>query len=98
MTRRRLPWHPRPTATPSGLTCRQLVELVTDYLDGALSEGDRVRFEAHIAGCGHCGAYLHQIRETIRLTGHLKLETLDPEVERDLLAAFRDWRATGEHD
>jgi anti-sigma factor RsiW len=91
----RLPWRPRPTATPSGLTCRELVELVTDYLDGALSDGDRARFDAHIAGCEHCAEYLEQMRTTIRLTGALRPETLAPEVERDLLAAFREWRAGG---
>ena len=53
------------------LVCRELVELVTDYLDGALSRGGRTRFEAHLAGCPHCTLYIEQFRETVRLIGTL---------------------------
>ena len=74
-----------------------MVELVTDYLEGALDDGDRSRFEAHIATCEHCSAYLEQMRMTIRLTGELPPETLAPEMERELLAAFREWKA-GDRD
>ncbi|QEC50706.1 anti-sigma factor [Baekduia soli] len=77
------------------MSCRELVELVTTYLDGGLSDRDRARFEAHIAACEHCTAYLEQIRDTIRLTGELVPEGLAPEMERDLLDAFRDWKAGG---
>ena len=75
------------------LSCRELVELVTDYLEGALSEDERLRFEDHIARCGACGIYLEQIRETIVLVGHLPEDGLSPEAERELLEAFRGWRA-----
>ena len=53
------------------LTCRELVELVTEYLEESLSRRDRARFDRHIAGCPNCTAYLAQFRETIRLTGAL---------------------------
>jgi anti-sigma factor RsiW len=73
-----------------------MVELVTDYLEGALADGDRARFEAHLGSCENCTAYVEQMRLTIRLTGELGPEALAPDVERELLAAFRDWRAGGD--
>jgi len=75
------------------LSCRQLVRLVTNYLDGALAEADRRRFERHIRGCDGCTAYLEQIRQTIDLTGQLREETIDPQARDALLAAFRGWSA-----
>jgi anti-sigma factor RsiW len=74
------------------LSCQELVELVTDYLDGALPPAERARFDAHIAGCDGCRAYLEQIRATIRLSGTLAPEQLDPAAEKALLEAFRDWQ------
>jgi anti-sigma factor RsiW len=76
------------------LSCQELVELVTDYLEGALSEGERVRFEGHIGRCDGCEVYLEQMRQTISLLGHLPDEALSPDAERELLAAFRGWRST----
>jgi anti-sigma factor RsiW len=94
--RRWLPWSRRPAASPpGGLACREFVELVTDYLEGALPPGDRARFEAHIAACDHCTAYLEQMRTTLAVVGELDPDGLDPEVERELLDAFRDWKAGG---
>jgi anti-sigma factor RsiW len=78
---------------PAGIACQELVELVTDYLEGALSEKDRRRFEAHIAGCPNCTAYVEQIRLTVRATGALTEEQLDPHARDELLAAFRTWKA-----
>jgi predicted anti-sigma-YlaC factor YlaD len=75
-----------------GLTCKELVELVTDYLEGALRRGPRRRFEAHLAGCDGCTRFLAQMRETIRLTGRLSEAQIPPEQRAVLLAAFRDWR------
>jgi hypothetical protein len=49
----------------------------------------------HIAGCESCGAYVEQMRITVRLTGHIEPDELDPEVERELLDAFREWKAGG---
>jgi anti-sigma factor RsiW len=76
------------------LTCKELVELVTDYLEDALSDRDRARFEAHIAVCQGCTRYLAQMRETIRLTGVLTEEQLPVEQRDTLLDAFRGWRDT----
>ncbi len=56
-----------PFRRPAALPCQQVVEMVTDYLEGALSPADHLRFEAHLANCPHCTEYLAQIRETIRL-------------------------------
>jgi anti-sigma factor RsiW len=75
------------------LSCQELVELVTDYLESALSPEDTDRFEEHLGRCSGCAAYLEQIRQTIALTGRLTRDSLSPEAERELLHAFRDWRA-----
>jgi anti-sigma factor RsiW len=77
------------------LTCAQLVELVTDYVEGALSERDRERFEEHVVFCGGCSNYLDQMRRTIELTGRLAEEDLSEEAKDGLLAAFRGWRERG---
>jgi len=75
------------------LTCQELVELVTSYLEGGLSEADRARFEEHVAACDGCTNYLEQVRTTIRLTGMLTPESLSEEASSELLAAFKSWRA-----
>jgi anti-sigma factor RsiW len=75
------------------LSCRELVELVTQYLEGGLSRRERGRFEAHIADCGNCTRYLQQFRETIRLTGTLRESDLSSEAAATLLAQFEAWRA-----
>jgi anti-sigma factor RsiW len=72
--------------------CRDVVELVTDYLEGALDVRTRARLDAHIAGCDHCSAYLAQMRMTLVVVGHLEPEDMDPHVERRLLEVFRDWK------
>jgi anti-sigma factor RsiW len=74
------------------LVCQQVVELVTDYLEGALSRAQRRRFEAHLAGCEHCTEYLEQMRATIRLTGRLRAEDLSPEMSAEFTAIYRRWR------
>jgi anti-sigma factor RsiW len=74
------------------LTCQELVELVTDYLEGSLSRTDRRRFKGHIRGCPHCTEYLEQIRETIEAAGRLTEDALAPEARAELLRAFRDWK------
>ncbi|HEX3686229.1 MAG TPA: zf-HC2 domain-containing protein [Gaiellaceae bacterium] len=76
------------------LSCQELVELVTDYLEGALSPEETARFDDHIGRCTGCAAYLEQIRQTIVLTGRLTPESLSPEAERALLDAFRGWRVS----
>jgi anti-sigma factor RsiW len=74
------------------MNCRQVVELMTDYLEGTLSAADRARFEGHIAGCDGCRAYLAQMRATRRIIGRLAEEPIPEPVERELLEAFRNWR------
>jgi anti-sigma factor RsiW len=95
--RRWLPWRRQPAGSPPGdLACRELVELVTEYLEGGLDAVDRARFEAHIRACDYCSAYLEQMRVTLRVVGHIDPDELKPEVERELLDAFRDWKAGGQ--
>jgi anti-sigma factor RsiW len=74
------------------LVCQQAVELVTDYLEGALARADRRRFEKHLAGCPHCTEYLAQMRTTIALTGTFTPDDLSPEMQDDLIALYRQWR------
>jgi anti-sigma factor RsiW len=80
----------------ASLSCRELVELVTDYIEDALDRRTRSRFERHISGCPHCTEYLEQIRETVRLTGMLREDQLEPRAREELLAAFRTWKAAPE--
>ena len=75
------------------MTCRELVELVTDYLDGALSELDRARFEEHIALCPMCQVHLEQLRVTIRKLGSLRESDIDPDVLAEMQERFRSWKA-----
>jgi anti-sigma factor RsiW len=82
-------FRPRP---PGGLPCVEMVQLVTDYLEGVLSERDHRRFEAHLARCEHCTTYVEQMRETLELLGRVQPESLSERAEDDLLRAFRDWR------
>lgn len=76
------------------LTCKEMVELVTEYLEGSLSRSDRRRFERHIAACNGCTAYLDQMRQVIRVLGRLTEDSLSPEATEELLHAFRDWKAS----
>ena len=74
------------------LTCQELVELVTDYLEGALSAQQRARFEDHLSKCTGCRNYLAQMRQTIKLAGKLSEESLTPQARDDLLGVFRNWK------
>lgn len=80
------------TETIEQLSCQELVELVTEYLEGALPPDDRDRFDSHIAACDGCRKYLEQISVTVTLSGRLTPEQLDPAAEAALLGAFRDWK------
>lgn len=86
LTRR---FRPRP---PGGVRCVQMVELVTEYLEGALSPRERRRFETHLSRCEHCSAYVEQMRETLRLLGEVPPEPLSDEAVDELREAFRGWR------
>jgi anti-sigma factor RsiW len=74
------------------LTCKELVEVVTDYLEGSMPAERRLLFEEHLAFCDRCQTYLEQMQETIRLTGTLMEDDLEPEARAALLGVFRDWK------
>lgn len=82
-----------PPPAPQPLSCPEMVELLTAYLDGALGEPERVSFDAHLGLCPGCVTYLDQFRETIRSTGTLGESDVPPTVMAELLDTFRDWRA-----
>jgi anti-sigma factor RsiW len=82
---------------PIGLTCQELVQLVTDYLENSLEADARARFELHLGVCPGCVDYLDQMRATIRAMGQLREESLQPQVREALLRAFRTWRVTDQH-
>lgn len=75
------------------LTCAQLVELVTEYLEGSLAADRRAILETHLLDCDGCVNYIDQMRTTIALTGRLREGDVPPEVEATLVRAFRGWRA-----
>lgn len=74
------------------MSCKELVELITDHLEGTLSTPDRVRFEAHLADCDGCQTYLEQMRQVIRTLGCLPEEPISPAAIGELLRAFRTWK------
>jgi len=76
-----------------GLTCRELVELVTDYLEDALPSAERARFESHLGACEDCATYVRQMRETLVVLGQLPGETVSARAEAQLRATFREWKA-----
>jgi anti-sigma factor RsiW len=80
-------------STVEALSCQEVVELVTDYLEGALGPDEHTRVEQHLAGCTKCDAYLDQIRTTIRLVGRVDAASLSAEAQRDLVQAFRGFTA-----
>ena len=82
----------RPISAPGGLSCRELVELVTEYLEGTLPPDERARFEAHLSECPYCRIYLEQMRRTIRTLGMLTEDAIQPEARDELLHLFREWR------
>jgi predicted anti-sigma-YlaC factor YlaD len=75
------------------MTCRQLVELVTDYFEGALSDEDMRRFDEHLSDCHWCSRYIEQMRVTIRVVGRIDEESISAGARETLLVAFRDWNA-----
>jgi anti-sigma factor RsiW len=76
------------------MPCQELVEVITDYLDGALTATDRARFDAHLAECDACQDYVDQFRQTIAIAGRVEPERMSPQSREQLLNAFRDWRGS----
>ena len=73
------------------IACRDLLELITGYLDGALPADVHAAIEAHVAGCDGCTAVLEEFRITIAMTGTLTEEQITPAPRNIMLTAFRDW-------
>jgi len=76
------------------LACKELVEIITDYLEGTLSERDRARFDAHLMSCAPCREYVAEMHTTLRLTGRLTVESISPATRDQLLQAFRRMNAS----
>jgi predicted anti-sigma-YlaC factor YlaD len=74
------------------MTCRELVELVTDRLEGRLEEGDRRRFDEHLGECPDCREYVEQMRQTVRTLGTMSEDALSAPARDALLHAFQSWR------
>ena len=79
-------------ANTNDMSCKELVELVTDYLEGALSPADQQRFELHMGKCEGCEFYIDQLRLTIKATGQLTEDSIGLATKEKLLAAFRAWK------
>jgi anti-sigma factor RsiW len=79
-------------ATVDDLTCRELVELVTDYLEGAMTLGERRRFERHLETCSVCPRYVEQLRATISVLGRIYEDDVPEPARAVLLEAFRAWK------
>ena len=75
------------------ITCRQVVALVTAYLDGALTRDEHELFEAHLADCDGCSEHVQQIRATVALTGQIRDDDLAPQAREDLTNLYRRWLA-----
>jgi predicted anti-sigma-YlaC factor YlaD len=75
------------------LMCQQVVEMVTDYLEEALTTADRQRLDQHLAGCEDCTEYLAQVRETISLAGRLTPADLTPQMRDTFTDIFHRWQA-----
>ncbi len=80
---------------PLDLTCREMVELVTDYLEARLPIDDRTRFELHLVYCAACRTYVRQMRQVLEASGAITEESVPPDVRDSLLRAFRGWRKAG---
>ncbi len=78
------------------LDCKQLVDTITDYLEGTMPPEDRARFEVHLGECTYCANYLDQMRATIATLGKIGEQSIPPEGKDELLRVFRDYRRTGE--
>lgn len=83
------------TTPPDDITCMELVELVTDYLEGALPPADLDRLEAHLESCEDCRTYVDQVRATVAASGRVDEQALDEGVREALLQAFRGWKREG---
>ena len=74
------------------LSCQEMTEIMTDYLEGRMRFGTRMRFHMHLGMCRHCRRYLRQMRHTIRLSASLPREPAPDEVRDELMRRFKNWR------
>lgn len=82
----------QPPDQSPGLTCRDISQIVTDFLEGAMSATDRERFEYHLSLCPDCVRYVGQMRTTVATLGRVPDEPIPAEIEQKLLERFRDWK------
>ncbi len=75
------------------MTCIEVVELMTEYLEGSLSAADRARFEQHMTGCDGCRAYLAQLKTARMLLGRSAIEPVPEPMKAELMNAFRNWKS-----
>ena len=91
----RWPWSRRSSAPvqsqPEDITCKEIVGIVNDYVEGVLPVEDREAVELHLNLCDGCTDYLQQLRLAIALTGELPADALSPQLEEELCAAFRSY-------
>jgi anti-sigma factor RsiW len=78
--------------SPLHISCQEVVELVTDYIERTLPADDAAVFEQHLNFCDGCVVYVDQVRLTIDAVGNLSAEDVPPETTDKLMAAFRDWK------
>src|SRR6266581_9019549 len=78
--------------TQAELTCKELTELITDYLEERLPQTERARLEQHLSVCPGCVTYLDQMRLTIKALGGKPRVEIPKAIESDLLLAFRRWK------
>ena len=91
-------WPLRRRSQDAEYVCREMVELMTAYLDGALEPAQHAAFERHLAGCPHCSEYLAQIKLVRETAGRVEPEDVAPEARRDLMALYEQWRADPESE
>ena len=77
------------------LSCKDITDLLTEYLEGEMTLGDRMRIRMHLAVCGHCRTYVEQLELTIDSCGHIPPPEVTDDLREALLSTFRDWKAEG---
>jgi predicted anti-sigma-YlaC factor YlaD len=75
-----------------GYACEEIVQLVSEYLEGAMTPEQMTRFELHLNLCDGCSNFLEQVRTTAELARSVSVQQIPEEMKTELLAAFRDWK------
>lgn len=88
-----IPFLRRRTPDPPPMPCRELVDLVTEYLEGTLGDADRERLEFHLSLCEACTMYVEQMRDTLRALGTIEPEQVSPAAYAELSTVFATWKA-----